>query len=282
MIANLLQTLLGAGLIYLLLAFIVIGLNEWIASTRASRGQFLKAGIKRLLPDQPIFRRVMQHPLISAMYRDQTILGRPPSYLAPASFAGAIIEIVFRRAHLAGLEAPDDPQLPHLKQAVRKIEVDHPLIAQSLRSVIDRADNYEQAYAAIEAWYSSSMERVGGWYARYTRRRIMMLALLLAVLGNIDAVQVVHGFWHRPAAIADTSGRTAATADPAWPVGYTCLVESGQPALRRLPACTTGFVSSLGTAGAWWSLLQSVLGWLITALLVALGAPYLFQVFRRS
>jgi hypothetical protein len=270
MIASTLSAILGTALLYLLLCFVAIGINEWISGARGSRGQFLKEGIKRLLPDPPIFRRAMRHPLISGMYRDRAMLGNPPSYVNPTNFASAVLDVVWTRARVAGCVPASTNRLDGLRLALKTLERDHPLVAAAIASATDRAQTYEEAVAAIEAWYSSAMERVAGWYSRFTRRRIFVIALVISATANIDAVHVARTFWRvEPAA-----------AVAPWPIGYSCLAETADDDRPATSGCSRRVLTEVSSAAGIEDLLGRVLGWLVTAVAVALGAPYLFQLLR--
>lgn len=304
MIFRLLETALSMAVVYFLLCTFVSGVNEWIASRRGTRGTFLKRGIRHLLPDQPIFRRVMQHPLVGALYRDDVAKGRPPSYLDPGSFARALADVVVARGRLAGVADARTGDAASLKASLEAISLDHPVVAQALRPIVDVAGaDYDAMIKGIEAWYSSSMDRVSGWYQAYARKRLFVLGVLVAALGNVDSVQLVRSFWNSPglrSAAEEISDRIQAEGDlvpaPAasdpetsavardllrlqsegLPIGFDCLVaQSGEAAIVR--RCGSAAWSLLREEG-----LLKLLGWLLTGLAVSLGAPFWFQALSRA
>lgn len=303
MIENLLRTVVGAGLIYFFLCLLVSGINLAIAEARGSRGKFLKMGIRGMLPDPPLFRRVMQHPLISGMYRAEVALGKAPSHLAPGSFASALVEVVRSRAAVADPAARSEDKMAQLRRDAETLKPDHPIVAQSLLTIIDRSDqSYEDVFRGIEAWFDAAMERVRVWYARYTRRRLFLIAFVLAALFNIDAFHVVRVFWvdGREAMIVapPTSETQASTVRSApkgasgrpgtnetradWPVGHPCFSWAHGTPYDRLRNCFDGATAMVTTPSGWPFLLGSLLGWLATAFLVALGAPGLYRMLTRS
>jgi hypothetical protein len=278
MIAALLRTIAGTGLIFLLLCFIVSGVNEWIAVVRGTRGKFLKLGIRRLLPDPPIFRRVMQHPLISGMSRDAAKLGRSASHLAPANFAGSLIEVISRRAGAAGW-VPTGDRMKDLEGAANAVRLDHPLIIQTITSVYDRGGgDYERAVAGVEAWFESSMRRVRGWYVGFTRVRIFWLAFLFAAIANVDTVRVVQAFWYdaRPEAT-----QSAPAARQAWPIGYACLSDRQGIVGSRVQTCANRLTALPFEPGGLIWMLSVLIGWLITATAVAIASPYFYRLLTK-
>ena len=285
MIWNLLVTVGGVGLIYVLLCFFVSGLNEWLATARGWRGYFLKAGIRRMLPDPPIYRRVMQHPLISGMYRDQAATGKPPSRLAPANFAGALINVIRRRAAVSGWSAGQRSPAEALRSAIEAIQLDHPLIAQSMFPILDKAgDDLAQIHAGIEGWFNSAMDRVTIWYEEHARRRLFTIALVTTIVANADAISITRAFWNSasqpPAMVyAGASPATGAVEEPGrahrLPIGYSCLSVPNADLEAVTRGCGTAFWRSATSLDGWFRLL----GWLLTALAVTIGAPYLFRIF---
>ena len=42
----------------------------------------------------------------------------------------------------------------------------------------------------VEDWFNSSMDRVSGWYKRYSQRIVLVMGLVAAVLVNADCIQI--------------------------------------------------------------------------------------------
>jgi hypothetical protein len=55
----------------------------------------------------------------------------------------------------------------------------------------------------LENWYNDAMDRVSGWYKRYTQRVLLCVGLLLAVAFNVSSVRVAQTLWF------DRDARTA-------------------------------------------------------------------------
>jgi hypothetical protein len=75
-VMKLLEVVTGLLLVYLIFAIVVSGIQEWWAQYRGHRGKFLRIGLQRLIGDESIFVRVLQHPLIGSLYRDRAARGR--------------------------------------------------------------------------------------------------------------------------------------------------------------------------------------------------------------
>jgi len=97
------------------------------------------------------------------------------------------------------------------------------------------------------------MDRATGWYKRSSQRFIFAFGVLVAVAANVDTFHVVTALWHDPTRRAQLAAGTAG------PVAWRsyCLSRVGW---YDLPHDSTG-----------WAL--KLLGWLITAAAITLGAP---------
>jgi hypothetical protein len=143
------------------------------------------------------------------------------------------------------------------------------------------------------------MDRVSGWYKEAAMSQLFLLSLAITVLGNVDTLHILQVLWRTPqltAQIADAAGRAVEkkesnpTADQAraelqkleaqgLPIGFSCL---GQDSLEQtdwkavFDKCAANAKQQyLGN----WAL--KIIGWLITALAVAMGAPFWFDLLSR-
>jgi hypothetical protein len=295
MILPAIETFSGMALVYLLACLFTSSINEWIAQTVGRRGAFLDRGLRRLLPEEPVYRRLLHHPLISALYRDQVVRGRPPSYIAPESFALALVDIIHARAlAIAGQPLPETPlDQPALRESILRLRPTSPRLAQSLLPILDRAgDDYGLALKGIEGWFSNGMNRVSGWYQARTRTILFCLGLAVAVIGDIDSITLARSFWATPAewsVVDDLAGRTVA-ARPGLPDGRQALADlkalkaAGIPlGLTCLDPVALDATNCVQAVRAEFSggILLKLIGWLLTALAISLGAPFWFQALSR-
>lgn len=61
-------------------------------------------------------------------------------------------------------------------------------------SVTTDAKKVEMLGQNIEKWFDSSMDRVGGWYKRYTQRWLFIYALVIVLLSNADTIALAKRF----------------------------------------------------------------------------------------
>lgn len=196
----------GLIVVFVVFSITVSGINEWIAQAFARRGQFLRLGMQRLIGDDAIYRRVLNHPLIGALYRDQASHGKPPSYVEPNNFALAIADVLTSRASAAAGTGNPQPPLTFdaLRNAIGSPMFTDSAIRSALVPIIDRAQgDLESALKGIEAWFSGGMDRVTGWYKARSQKMIFLIGLLLAALANVDTLEIYATLSHSPGLRAD-------------------------------------------------------------------------------
>ena len=163
----------------------------------------------------------------------------------------------------------------------------------------DARNDIDKLKENIEVWFNNGMDRVNGWYKRRAQTIISVVALVVTVALNVDAIVLVRHLQTYPAAAQVLVGQATqyahdnppggATREPfatvqdtlaglALPIGWLdTQSKAGQ-------ADTEGRVLPSGArlAGQWWTLVQQHwLGWLLTALAASLGAPFWFDMLNR-
>jgi hypothetical protein len=189
----LLDIAIGLMVIFLLFSIAVTGLGEWSAQIFSRRGQFLRLGLRRLINDEAVYRRVLHHPLIGSLYRDRAAQGKPPSYVEPANFALALAQVLLSRGQqaLPGEGAAGPLSIKALRDALRSPALIGSPVSTALSPILDRAgDDLEAALKGIEAWFGSAMDRVGGWYKAHTQKVLFAIGFALAVACNVDVIEI--------------------------------------------------------------------------------------------
>jgi hypothetical protein len=177
-----------------------------------------------------------------------------PSYIEPAYFAIALTDSLLpvpgSGAQLgAAIDAVADPQL-----------------RRALQGLHARAGGELACFQRLLAgWFEQAMERLSGSYKRRQLLISFLLALLLAILFNIDSLTLFRTLWQQPQ-LAAHIGAAPATLDAA--------------TLRQLwalPIGWTDFPPRLDSAFA-----LQVAGWLVTATTTLFGAPFWFDLLQRA
>ena len=225
-----------------------------------------------------------------------------PSYIPSRQFAAAFLDLVGRGYG----ENPHQSGTAPITVASIRASVDllpSARLKQVVLSALDTAgDDIEKARTEIGKWFDGSMERVCGWYKRRTQVVLFLIGLVVAVGLNLDTLTIASRLNTDPAlraaAVAEAEGIVANAKDQPtrveqiqgefirigypmgwlsdkdgfpWPGPQACEV----PDPKAPAVCTT--TATFGFKG-WLALL---VGWLITALSVTLGAPFWFDLLGK-
>jgi hypothetical protein len=263
--------------------------------------------------------QLYDHPLISSLYKGplaEAKSGDLPSYIPSKTFVSAFLDIVLSSTPPAKAVAPQpnaDPDAPKadsesqgrvaLPQATRanltinalKSTADNlpPRLKSIVLSAIDDAqDDIAAVRKNLESWFDSTMDRVSGWYRRRTQLILFFIGIGAAIALNVDSITIASRLTTDKAlraAIVETAQTTAQGAMPAAPTNKSYdqisreLTSIGYPiGWRELTPepqmCKPNGGKCEYTLGAW---IQVVIGWLVTALAIMLGAPFWFDVLNK-
>jgi hypothetical protein len=296
---------IGIVFVYLLLSLVCSAAKEGLESFLNRRATDLERGIKELLAspnDSKLVEQLYKHPLVDSLYpgtyekATQRWFGSGlPSYIPARNFALALLDIIRRAPQRAGAGAPPPSPLPPehpLQQLRARVHgTTNEKVGQALLALLDAADgDLEKARRNVEAWFNSAMDRVSGWYKKRSQVVISVLGLGLVCVLNADTLAVANSLAGDAAlrqslvsAAEDSVKRRPfdGKADPA-----AVLKEEGKE-LREL-GLTIGLPIGWDTEnprtwpgsdrGRW---LMKVVGLLITALAITLGAPFWFDVLNK-
>jgi hypothetical protein len=208
---------------------------------------------------------VYEHPLVKKLARE----GSKPSYIPARTFAVALLDV---------LRDPDAAGGP-LTEAKKTVEgLPAGQVKKVLEALVDRAQgDIEKIGRNIEVWFDDSMDRVSGWYKRTARKWMMGIAFALAVIFNVDSIEVAKGLWREPtmrAMVVANAEKFVPSGDDQV-TGQTIEDLKGQLDQLQLPiGWPAPWSLAFDQAG---QILLSLVGWALTALAVSLGAPFWFD-----
>lgn len=262
--STVLEVAIGLTFCYGTVALIVSTLQEALAAAFRLRANTLLAGVKSMLND-PSFdglaRAVYLHPLVNPHAdgigpHERTMRARP-SYIDPAHFAIALVDSLWR--------VPGD--FVQLAGAIETIP--DPQVKQVMRGLYGRARDLQHFQDMLASWFDNAMARMSGAYKRRQLLVSLLLALLLAILFNIDSIHLFRTLWQQPTLAAHLQDmRNVATPGALHPALFD--------AMMALPIGWTRFPP---VAGADFAL--QVAGWLVTASTALFGAPFWFDLMQR-
>jgi hypothetical protein len=279
--SEMLDIAIGMIFVYLLLSLICSSVNELIERQLKNRATDLERGLRELLDDRTgagLVTDLYQHGMVNGLFigdydaKDKSNL---PSYIPSRNFALAIMSIV----------ASKDPA-GSMQSAIAKIESTK--VKNALTAMLDVAGNDVQKFRDnVENWFNSTMDRVSGWYKRRSQLTIFLLGLSAAAVININSITIANNLWihkaERDAIVSAAQGYLAShpVKDGA-PTGQDSSLKAnvegiesyGLPIGWNIPLPQDPF--TWVRFGLW-----SLLGWLITAFAVSLGAPFWFDMLNK-
>jgi hypothetical protein len=227
------------------------------------------------------------------------------------------VDVVIAKANVARAQPQStDPAPASIEQFASALKVlrerSDPL-ASVLAPLLDRAGGeLDVLFRSVESWYTASMDRVTGWYKRRTKRNLFVIALAIAVLGNVDSFALYRYLSTTPevrgavvvaaqryldehkdapdtakatpseAQFKATVERLASLERGGIPIGFSCLsspiTSSDMQMVKMLSGCWANTRQSVAGTG---SMALKVLGWILTALLVSFGAPFWFDLLNK-
>ena len=166
------------------------------------------------------------------------------------------------------------------------------LIDKTRREVLTAELQVEAFQKNIEGWFNNSMDRVGGWYKRWTQKVLFVLAFAVVFATNADTLMLVQHLTSDAAARAalvnaaqeatnlpapdggSTDARVNVVLDRArelnLPLGWTLAVNDP----RHIPL----------EFGTWYFsgwLFFKIFGLFVSAFAVSLGAPFWFDLLSK-
>lgn len=296
---TILEVVIGLSFVYFVLALVCSAVAETISSLQRTRPKMLVEGIENLFSGsnsitdegRHLARLFWSHPLVQALIRPRKgsthvtqADGKGPAYIPARTFVSALLDLGARNSHEL---AEDTEDAAKLAAALSKVKVPDAIngipsepLRQALLAIYNEADgDVNQFRREAEKWYDDAMDRVSGWYKRHIQAVIWVIALLVAVLLNVDTVQIATTLWKDPT----TRAAVVARADKAVAQGQNSIKVSQTVSTIGLPL---GWKLELGTGqqdipDQARLVLSKLIGLLLTAAALSLGAPFWFDLLSK-
>jgi len=167
-------------------------------------------------------------------------------------------------------------------------------LGKPLLAMIAMANNdANKLQRAVEDWYNSAMDRVSGQYKYRTQKWLLGIGLVMAITINADTLRIVRQL-SKDSTLRQSLVAAAQNSRPAQPTPdqpLTSTVQSfstihslgipigwhGAPDILHHPFTGSSWGSLPGRPDHW----QTLLGWLLTAIAVSLGAPFWFDALNK-
>ena len=283
--SGLLEVAIDLAAIFLLLAIVCSAANEWIAAAVSKRASTLESGIATMLANPMFTANVLRNPLI----RNLAGNSNKPSYIPSQSFSLSLIGALLQPppAAAGGSPAAPPPASPatmaNITAAVGALPSGD--LKRSLSSLLDDArSDYDKFRASLEQWFNNEMDRVSGWYKRWSQGVLLVLAALIVLFCNVDAIRIGRVLWGDSALRAAIASSVSTSVEkPGASVGSVAAAVQSVP----LPVGWCGdpqfpFRSWCGQAqpapepsGGW---LAKLAGLVLAIIAVSMGAPVWFDI----
>jgi hypothetical protein len=297
--STVLDVAVGLVFVYLLLAIMCTSLNEWISGVLNLRGRNLAMAIRQLLDRQPTSRNPQPDSLIEAFYNHPLISGmmkssQHPSYIPARTFASTLMDLVTQ-------DKQGSFKIEDIQAGINGLPDGD--VKRTLNALLRTANSdVAQAQKNIETWFNDTMDQVSGWYKRKVQLMTAVIALLLAVGMNADTIKIAGTLWHNPELRAEgiklaeqrakQNDSSTTSASPTWKATYEDPNDPLNPTITKMPPVTQPERQFLSQLVGWENApsmkglalrdaLLILLGWVLTAIAVSLGAPFWFDILNK-
>jgi hypothetical protein len=161
-------------------------------------------------------------------------LKNKPAYIDKQQFAMALLDLTGLSAASAGQGAqPAGPGAVAALTAALNTALPgttNPQIRQLLLGIIQRAQgDIGQVEKAVADWFDSAMDRVGGAFKRWTQLASVIVALAVAMLLNVNTLQLGQRLWEQPTLAAQLNA----------PASWSAASQAAGPAASTPPYIQT-------------------------------------------
>ena len=282
---GLLQVVIGIVFVLLLLSLLATTIMELLSSFFSLRGKNLESALRNLLSSsdksEELFDEFKQNSLYRQLSQKAGNKRRSPSYLASESFQSILFDVILKGEKV--------------DKIVDKIEtLPDDDLKNVLKQLLNDADYELQEFKGhIQKWYNNIMDRASGWYKRMIQKIIVLVGLIIAVSFNADTIAIFERLQSDPESLQQVLNLAENYLEEN-PDG--AIVPTG-PTYDQQLETVKGLIRNeieeaksplgLGWQGKNFLLLSptewliKVLGWIVTALAISLGAPFWFDLLKK-
>jgi hypothetical protein len=302
--------LLGVAVVMLVFSAMVTIITQFAISYWNLKGKHLKIGLADLLEQlspginrlcaEHIAEKLLLHPLVRESEKKLgSVIHRGELTTLLLDFAGGDskvkIDDVSRKA-LSGALAANGISNPgevldRVRTVALQIELANPELSNSLRHNLALLREANSTFLAkINGWFDQTIDRVTDRFTLNTRYVTFIAGLSIAMVLQLDTIMLVNQLAKDPGLrealvqLAKETSQAATTSQPGTEPqtgGAPLAPMTQQQAMQRLEELSLiRFPESFGAWWTYWSpqkLLLQILGILLTAVLLSLGAPFWYS-----
>ncbi len=281
-----LTVIIGIVFILLLLSLLATTVMELLASFLHLRGRNLVKALRNMLASSDTTEQLLQDfknnslfKHISQQYSRST--QGPPSYMDGETFQSILFDIILKGEDVDKLKEKID-ELPD--EDLRNV------LNQLLRDSENELDGFKNK---IIKWFNDVMDRSSGWYKRYTQKILIAVGVIIALVFNADTFAI----YEHLSTDAESLDRVVQLAESYVEVQGE---ELSQPQNRTFDESLDDLETlidqqinevksplGLGWENAdfshyeFYDWLAKIMGYIVTALAISLGAPFWFDLLRK-
>lgn len=249
---TILDVILGLGFVYLVFSLICSAVVEWMSAIFERRAKMLRRGVTELLGGT-LAEALLAHPLVQGVSKPK----RAPNYLVEATFARALVQMTLDITHPPG-GLPSIVVKPGLDCRVTTL----------MEALVQGSNSVPGIQEGIEKWFHGAMERVSGWYKRWTQLWTVVVSLTVVLVCQVDTIRIARELNHNSAVRTAIIERAVAA-------GKADSIEAVKHDLSQLKELQLG----TGPHNSWE--FGSVVGLLISVFAISLGGPFWFDFLNR-
>ncbi len=275
---------------FVLTSLLCTTINELLATLLNTRAKVLRRTVAALLDDQKVRQSFFDNGLIKSLgIGSSGGKGGPPdagaddsknlrsSYIDGRTFADALLGSLEPASPIPGMDV--------VERSIGTLK-DGQIKAALSMAVASAKGEISSVRDEIARWFDTAMDRLSGHYTRYMKWLSLGVGLAVAIVLNIDCVDIAMISWQDPqvratgVSIAQNLDPSQFPACPDNPDKVSCLIESiagANSQLGRLPIGWSNYAIAW-TDASWW--LSKLIGWLITALAASVGAAFWFDILQ--
>ncbi len=287
-----------------LFAIFVSLIQEAFAQILAERGRFMKEYLLQQLNDKPNATNwaalIYLHGTIDLLIRDSR---KPTNEINPKLFAEVLIETI-GESHLVqtnlqptNYSSPvlsnfksgtitlnNSPVIAFLRLALKNAEIKYSNTTANKEALI-----YQELVKQIEEWFIEMTGRLILWYKKKMRRKLFIYGFILALLINVDSVQLFNFYKMNPnsrAAVQNYYNNYVADSSSE----YVPIDTSALATIRSLDSLVKAadlpigfdhniFVDKPSKDGP---IFWKIIGLFISGFAASFGAPFWFEILKKS
>jgi hypothetical protein len=270
------EVAIGLAFVFFLLSTVVSAITEGISWATKQRARKLEQGVLGLLGDNKVAKDLLKHALVQTDARKPSRWRRKqkPSYLSARNFSLALLDVVGKKG-----EKADDP-LENVENGVKDLGPHTDVLETQLTLLLGdpAVTKLEDLRAAAEKWFDDAMDRVSGWYKRWSQWVACLLAVVVAVGLNANAIAIAERLTDEPTVRAAVVARAEAVASEE----KGDAKAAGEKATDAVKGLESLGLPLLWPDGIFHGFdLAMVAGLLLTAIAISLGAPFWFDALGK-